>query len=96
MTNAELMQLSTEELLDLNKRVVMIVKLKKQNDAVLNKHTLKVGMDVKYTSNAKNMSHDKFTIIKINRTKAHCKCHVTGTLWGISLANLEPLVAKKV
>jgi hypothetical protein len=34
--------------------------------------------------------YKEFEIIKINRTKAECKCVVTGKLWTIQICNLKP------
>ena len=34
--------------------------------------------------------YKEFEIIKINRTKAECKCVVTGKLWNIQIASLKP------
>ena len=44
MTNAELMNLSIEELRDLNTRLVEVLKLKKQTVAFVKKETLSKGM----------------------------------------------------
>ena len=90
MTNAELMNLSIEELRDLNTRLVEVLKLKKQTVAFVNKETLSKGMIAEYVGNSTNVHFKEFRIIKINRTKAECKCIVTGKLWTIQICNLKP------
>ena len=89
MTNAELMNLSIEELRDLNTRLVEVLKLKKQTVAFVNKETLTKGMIAEYVGTSTNIHHKEFEIVKINRTKAECKCVVTGKLWNIQIANLK-------
>ncbi len=81
MTNAELMNLSIEELRDLNARLVEVMKLKKQSIAFVNKEQLAKGMIAEYVGTSSNIHYKEFEIIKINRTKAECKCIVTGKLW---------------
>ena len=90
MTNAELMNLSIEELIDLNTRLVEVLKLKKQTIAFVNKETLSKGMIAEYVGTSTNVHCKEFEIVKINRTKAECKCVVTGKLWNIQIANLKP------
>jgi len=90
MTNAELMNLSIEELRDLNTRLVEVLKLKKQTIAFVNKETLSKGMMAEYVGTSTNIHCKEFEIIKINRTKAECKCLHTGKYWNIQLANLKP------
>ena len=90
MTNAELMNLSIEELRDLNTRLVEVLKLKKQTVAFVNKETLSKGMIAEYVGTSTNVHYKEFEIVKINRTKAECKCVVTGKLWNIQIANLKP------
>jgi hypothetical protein len=48
MTNAELMNLSIEELRDLNTRLVEVLKIKKQSIAFVNKEMLSKGMIAEY------------------------------------------------
>lgn len=90
MTNAELMNLSIEELRDLNTRLVEVLKLKKQTVAFVNKETLSKGMIAEYVGTSTNVHYKEFEIVKINRTRAECKCVVTGKLWNIQIANLKP------
>lgn len=90
MTNAELMNLSVEQLRDLNKRIIEVVKIKQQSVAFVNKEQLAKGMVAEYVGNSTNINHKEFEIIKINRTKAECKCLHTGKYWNIQLANLKP------
>ena len=90
MTNAELMNLSVEQLRDLNKRIIEVLKLKKQTVAFINKETLTKGMIAEYVGTSTNIHHKEFEIVKINRTKAECKCLHTGKYWNIQLANLKP------
>ena len=90
MTNAELMNLSIEELRDLNARLVEVLRIKKQSIAFVNKEQLTKGMIAEYVGNSTNVHFKEFQIIKINRTKAECKCIVTGKLWTIQLCNLKP------
>jgi hypothetical protein len=81
----ELMNLSVEQLRDLNKR-----KGKQQSVAFVNKEQLSKGMVAEYVGNSTNIHYKEFEIIKINRTKAECKCVVTGKLWTIQICNLKP------
>lgn len=90
MTNAELMNLSVEQLRDLNKRIIEVVKIKQQSVAFVNKEQLTKGMVAEYVGNSTNIHYKEFEIIKINRTKAECKCVVTGKLWTIQICNLKP------
>ena len=90
MTTTELMNLSIEELRDLNTRLVEVLKLKKQTIAFVNKETLTKGMIAEYVGTSTNIHYKKFEIVKINRTKAEFKCVVTGKLWNIQIANLKP------
>ena len=90
MTTTELMNLSIEELRDLNTRLVEVLKLKKQTIAFVNKETFTKGMIAEYVGTSTNIHYKKFEIVKINRTKAECKCVVTGKLWNIQIANLKP------
>lgn len=90
MTNAELMDLSIDELRDLNTRLVEVLKLKKQAIAFVNKETLTKGMIAGYVGTSTNIHYKYFEIMKINRTKAECKCVVTGKLWNIQISNLKP------
>lgn len=90
MTNAELMNLSIEELRDLNARLVEVLKLKKQTVAFMNKETLTKGMIAEYIGTSSKVHYKEFEIVKINRTRAECKCVVTGKLWSIQIANLKP------
>ena len=89
MTNLELMQMSLQELSDLNKRIIEVSKLKRQNLAFENKEQLAVGMVADYIGTSTNVRFKEFEIIKINRTKAECKCMVTGKLWTIQICNLK-------
>ena len=89
MTNAELMNLSIEELRDLNARLVEVMKLKKQSIAFVNKEQFTKGMIAEYVGTSSNIHYKEFEIVKINRTKAECKCVVTGKLWNIQIANLK-------
>lgn len=91
MTNAELINLSIEELRDLNTRLVEVLKLKKQTIAFVNKETLSKGMVAEYVGTSTNIHYKEFEIVKINRTKAECKCVITGKLWSIQIANLKPI-----
>ena len=90
MTNAELMNLSVEQLRDLNKRIIEVVKIKQQNVAFVNKEQLTKGMVAEYVGNSTNIHYKEFEVVKINRTKAECKCVVTGKLWNSQIANLKP------
>jgi hypothetical protein len=47
-------------------------------------------MVAEYVGNSTNIHYKEFEIIKINRTKAECKCVVTGKLWTIQICNLKP------
>lgn len=90
MTNAELMNLSIEELGDLNKRLVEVFRLKKQSLTFINKETLSKGMIAEYVGISASIQFKEFEILKINKTKAECKCTTTGKLWSIQIANLKP------
>ena len=89
MTNAQLINLSIEELTDLNKRIIEVVKIKRQSDAFVNKEQFAKGMVVEYVGSSRNIRYKDFEIIKINRTKAECKCVLTGKLWVIQICNLK-------
>ena len=89
MTNSELMQMSLQELSDLNKRIIEVSKLKRQNLAFENKEQLAVGMVADYIGSSANINYKEFEVLKINRTKAECKCLVTGKLWTIQICNLK-------
>ena len=69
--------LSVEQLRDLNKRIIEVVKIKQQSVAFVNKQQLVKGMVAEYVGNSTNIHYKEFEIIKINRTKAECKCVVT-------------------
>ena len=90
MTNTELMNLSIEELRDLNIRLIEVLRIKKQSIAFVNKEQLAKGMIAEYVGTSSNVHFKEFEIIKINRTKAECKCIVTGKLWTIQICNLKP------
>ena len=90
MTNTELMNLSIEELRDLNIRLIEVLRIKKQSIAFVNKEHLAKGMIAEYVGTSTNVHFKEFEIIKINRTKAECKCIVTGKLWTIQICNLKP------
>jgi hypothetical protein len=70
MSNTELMNLSVEQLRDLNKRIIEVVKFKQQSVAFVNKEQLSKGMVAEYVGNSTNIHYKEFEIIKINRTKA--------------------------
>jgi hypothetical protein len=90
MTNLELMNLSIEELRDLNKRLVEVLKDKVESVNYAMKGQLVRTMMCKYVGNSKNVKFDTFEILKVNRTKAECRCLTTNSIWNIQLANLEP------
>ena len=90
MTNAQLMNLSIEELRDLNKRLVEVLKDKVESVNYAMKGQLVRTMICKYVGTSKNVKFDKFEILKVNRTKAECKCLTTNSIWNIQLSNLEP------
>ena len=90
MTNTELMNLSIEELRDLNIRLIEVLRIKKQSIAFVKKEQLAKGMIAEYVGTSSNVHFKEFEIIKINRTKAECKCIVTGKLWTIQICNLKP------
>jgi hypothetical protein len=48
MSNTELMNLSVEQLRDLNKRIIEVVKIKQQSVAFVNKEQLSKGMVAEY------------------------------------------------
>lgn len=89
MTNSELMLMTISELTELNKRLIEVVKLKRQQESFVNKETLENGMYADYIGSSSNIIYKEFQIIKINRTKADCKCLTTGKSWTISLASLK-------
>ena len=72
------------------KIIKKVVKIKQQSVAFVNKEQLTKGMVAEYAGNSTNIHYKEFEIIKINRTKAECKCIVTGKYWNIQLANLKP------
>lgn len=89
MTNSDLMQMSLQELSDLNKRIIEVSKLKRQNLSFENKEQLVIGMVAEYIGSSSNIFCKYFEIIKINRTKSECKCVITGKLWTIQICNLK-------
>jgi hypothetical protein len=90
MTNAELNQLSIIELRALNHKVCEMIRLKQQIEGKMNADNLKIGMPVKFTGDDKRIKNQKFTVLKINKTRAQCKNHITGAVWNLTLANIEP------
>lgn len=91
MTNTDLMNLSIEELIDLNKRIIEVIKLKKQTFTFVNKEKLTKGMVAEYIGTSSKIKYKEFEIVKINRTKAECKCLFTNKLWNIQICNLKPI-----
>jgi hypothetical protein len=91
MTNLELMDLSIEQLRDLNKRCVEILKQKIETENYTQKGKLAPTMICRYVGASKNVKSDKFEILKVNRTKAECRCLITNSIWNIQLSNLKPI-----
>ena len=94
MTNLELMQMSLQELSELNKRIIEVSKLKRQEVSFVNKEQLSIGMVAEYIGSSTNIHYKDFEVVKINRTKAKCKCLHTGSYWDIQISNLKPTEKK--
>lgn len=91
MTKAELNELTIEQLMELNRKVVDIIKLKRLVSCNINSDLIKKGMIVRYKgSSDKVQPNEKFEVAKVNRTKADCKSLLTNKTWALSLANIEP------
>lgn len=89
MQTIELKNLSTKELLDLNKRVVEMIKLKRRIEGVDMMQELEPGMTVKYVGGTNKIKNETFTVKKIKRVNVLCESNVSGGLWNIKPANLE-------
>ena len=83
MKTSELNNLTLNELLDLNSKVVKLIKLKRKIEGAINLVSLKEGMSVEYVSRS-NLSGRMFTIKKINRVNVVCEDKLTGQLWNIT------------
>lgn len=90
MTNAELNNLSIQELRELNKKVVEMLKMKLQIEGKINSDNLRIGMIVKYKGSSEKLKDDKLEIKKISKVNAQCKSLTTGIVWNIKLANIQP------
>ena len=89
ITSIELSKMTTQELRDLNKQVVEMLRLKVQIDGKINAQTLRVGMTVKYTGKSTKATSEIFELMKINKVNAVCKSKSTGRLYNIKLAALK-------
>jgi len=91
LSNAELNEMTLEDLKILNQKVCETIKLKQQTLIHLKKDDLAVGMVVKYTGNPDNRikSDETFTILSINQKKCKLKSNLTNILWTISMICLE-------
>ncbi len=91
LSNAELNEMTLEDLKILNQKVCETIKLKQQTLIHLKKDDLAVGMVVKYTGTPDNRikSDETFTILSINQKKCKLKSNLTNILWTISMICLE-------
>lgn len=91
MTKAQLNELSLQDLMELNRNVVDIIKLKRMVNNRLNADVIQKGMIVVYKgSSSKLQSNEKFEVNKVNKTKATCTSLLTNKIWDLYLANIEP------
>jgi len=91
LSNAELNEMTLEDLKILNQKVCETIKLKQQTLIHLKKDDLAVSMVVKYTGTPDNRikSDETFTILSINQKKCKLKSNLTNILWTISMICLE-------
>jgi len=91
LSNAELNEMTLEDLKILNQKVCETIKLKQQTLIHLKKDDLAVGMVVKYTGTPDNRikSDETFTILSINQKKCKLKSNLTNIIWTISMICLE-------
>jgi transcription antitermination factor NusG len=71
MNYSELSNLSVEELRNINRIVVELIKAKRTVESLTNKVGLKVGMTVKV--NHPKLKGRELEVVKINRTKANLR-----------------------
>jgi uncharacterized OB-fold protein len=71
MNYSELSNLSVEELRNINRIVVELIKAKRTVESLTNKAGLKVGMKVKV--NHPKLQGRELEVVKINRTKANLR-----------------------
>ena len=91
MTKSQLNELTVNELIELNKKVVEVIKLKRLVQNNLQSDILQKGMIVIYKGTSpKIQSNEKFEISKVNKTKATCTSLLNSKVWDIYLGNLEP------
>ena len=64
MTNTELNKLTLEELRELNKKVVTMIKLKRTIEGTLNSDNLKKGMNVRYKGTSDKLKGAELVVIK--------------------------------
>lgn len=89
MKTIDLKSLSTEELINLNKQVVEMIKLKRRMDGVAVMQNLELGMEVRYVGGTNKIKNETFTVKKIKRVNVLCESNITGDLWNIKPVNLE-------
>ena len=94
MTNEELYQMTMEELIDLNNKVVSALKNKRAYEIAQKKSQLYVTQAVNVINSKKSDPDEKFIIKKINNVKAQCLCVSTNVVWTIPISMLVP--AKEV
>ncbi len=85
-------QLSIQELKNLNREVVAMIKHKVRVAGSLNAQKLRIGMNVKYTGHLDlRISGHEFKIERLGSVNAKCRDLKTGLGWNINLANISPI-----
>ena len=71
MNYDELMKLSIEELKELNSRVLIAVKIKRESKSVQIKNSLSIGDT--FTLNDKRYDGEEYVVLKVNRTRCQAR-----------------------
>lgn len=95
VTNAELHLMSVSELLDLNKRLIAIVKMKRKFEDKKKSLDFSVGDIIKINkASSKTRFDETFEIIKVNDATVKAVSKITGVTWNIPIPLL--VLVKKV
>jgi hypothetical protein len=87
LTNVELNKLSVNDLEDLNKRLINVLRKKIAIESMKATDTFSIGQTVKYSGNGK-LHNLLFEVIKINKVNIVCKDKITKQLWNIKASTL--------
>lgn len=94
MTNAELSNLSVEELRVLNTKVVQMINMKQRMASAIKIDGLHKGMRVMYTGRNK-VNGETFIIDKVNKVNVVCTSEKTGIGYRIPAASLKIVEKEK-